>query len=332
MKKTRTLMIVLLGAGVCALGLYLFSRNSPEAEEPSEDRFPIVSKFEFPRNYGYFIGDEIPLDLVIETTGGVVLDLVNLPRKGDKHGLFEIRDFSLSTDASGDEYKVYRISYVLQYFGATPLTAQFEGLEILYALADERRRPNGSFSYKSLFTQPTPINMSRIGPFRPTQAIGLKGPMEVQNSWLIWISYITGAGILLIVLSHWLWERRRHARLQLESGQDVTTITETILQALRQEGAAYRPIDEPSVSAVDRLSHLVRQFLHGEYSIPAFTSTISELALYVSQHPFAEELLHLLNRCEAVKYQPLEMSRMEERQLWWEAIALFEKKQMDGRS
>jgi hypothetical protein len=48
--------------------------------------------FEMPRNYGFLTGDKIPLRVIIETAGRVIVNLEKLPQKGQKHGPFEISD------------------------------------------------------------------------------------------------------------------------------------------------------------------------------------------------------------------------------------------------
>ena len=331
MIKTRT-FVAILAAVSFGLGTYLLMSRHPEPALPSEERFPIVSRFELPRDYGYFIGDEIPLTLIIETHGRVVLDLVNLPQKGEKHGLFEIRGLSLSLPTSNNEHKVYRASYVLQYFGATPLTAQFQGLEILYALSDARSGPHDTYAYKSLFTQPVTINVSRIGPFRPAHAMGVKGPQQIHRQELIFASYIFGTAFLCLVLGTWLRACRRQVQYESASPQDAPTVADTTLQTLKQEGVFLLPSEEPAIPLVSRLSQLLRQYFRDAHGIPAFTSTATELAPYLPDEPLYEELLLLLERCEDLKHQPPEASQMEERQLWWEAIMLFEKIQKDRAS
>lgn len=110
----------------------------PEGETQAVKRFPIVTRLEMERAYGFFIGDEIPLTLEIEIESGVVLDLVNLPREGEQHGAFEVRHFHLTSTEQPDARRLYRADYRLQYFGAAPLTLKFKPLEILYAAAEHR--------------------------------------------------------------------------------------------------------------------------------------------------------------------------------------------------
>jgi hypothetical protein len=325
MKKAGMVIIVGLCAAFSSLAAYYLvgDRQAP-AVTPS-NHFPIVSRFELPRNYGYFIGDEIPLTLVIETAKGVVLDLVNLPKKGEKHGLLEIRDVSITSTSVSPDHKEYRAAYSLQYFGGTPLTVQFEGLEILYALPDDLRGPERIYAYKSLFTQPVSINLSRIGPFRPTRAMEVKGPLEDRRSGLMWISYIAGALLLLVALSKGVreWQHRRKQIRPLVC--DAPSPADMTLQTLRQEGAVLRPVEEPAFPVVARLNHLIREYFVAGFAIPAFALTTRELAAHLNDKPFCQDLLCILDRCDILKYQPAAETQEEERQLWWEAMMVFEK-------
>jgi len=76
------LFVTLIGFGHALAGE---KSDTPAEPTPAPASFPIVTSFELPRDYGYFIGDEIPLTLMIESQKGVVIDLVNLPRQGEQH-------------------------------------------------------------------------------------------------------------------------------------------------------------------------------------------------------------------------------------------------------
>jgi hypothetical protein len=327
MKTARTLLIVLPLLGFSALAAYVFViLRAESAPTTASDRFPILSRFELPRSYGYFIGDEIPLTLVIETTGGVVLDLVNLPQKGEKHGLFEVRDLNITSTSPSHDRQVYRAAYTLQYFGITPLTAQFEGMEILYALPDERFGPKNTYTYKSLFTQPVAINLSRIGPFRSTQPIDIKGPLDDKRAGLVCASFTVGTVLLLITLSGWVMQwRRRRQQQQRTSIHTMPSAAEITLRALRQEAAALHPVDPPTFAVGPRLTHIIREYLQAAFTVPAFALTTAELEGHLKDQPFCQELLYVLERCDTLKHQFPTGSEAEERQLWGEVMTLFEK-------
>ena len=188
MKRALLILTVLLTAMLSGLSSEAFILAEfdaePEPESVETDRFPIVTRIDMARDYGFFIGDEIPLTLTIEVENDVVLDLMNLPRAGDQHGLFEIREMVLTSSTDENRITTYDVRYQLQYFGAAPLTIEFKPLEILYALGQERSSLTQMYTYKSLFTQPVIVNISRIGPYRPTQALGPKGPLDNQRMFV----------------------------------------------------------------------------------------------------------------------------------------------------
>ena len=66
--------------------------QSGEGDLPDQDAFPITVDFQCPRNFGFHIGDEIPLTVTLEVSEGPIIDLVNLPQKNEIHGPFEVRD------------------------------------------------------------------------------------------------------------------------------------------------------------------------------------------------------------------------------------------------
>ena len=327
MTKLCTLLAAMCVGSVSYLVVSFLVTTRPAPPTAPSERFPILSRFELQRDYGYFIGDAIPLRLVVETASGVVLDLVHLPQKGEKHGVFEIRDLQLTTSASADGGKVYYADYTLQYFGATPLIGRFEPLDILYALPTDRAALTNTYSYKSLLTQPVAIHIARIGPDQPVPSLDIKGPIDVSRTGIIQTSFATGAMLLLIALGggYREWHRARQRRQACHAAS--LTPTNTTLAVLRQESAAWYPAAEPGFPGVIRLHHLLRQYLHDTLGRPANTLTTTELAVMLPDKPFYKDLLYLLERCDTLKYQAPTDTNTEERQLWWEAMTLFEKLQ-----
>lgn len=126
----------------------LGDRNAAgEGEQASlrrESPFPILTRLNFAHEYGFFVGDEIPLTLSIEAVEGVRVDLVNLPREGDTVGVFEVREAQIKPPHHHHGKRVYQIEYILQYFGPAPLTLTFPPLEILYAEERERDGVSGN--------------------------------------------------------------------------------------------------------------------------------------------------------------------------------------------
>jgi hypothetical protein len=333
MKRAISILAITLWLGVC-LPVVSSGGATPEAQPESQSEeaepFPIVTRLEMARAYGYFIGDEIPLTLEIEAHAGVVLDLVNLPREGEQHGLFEVRHFLLTAVDQPHARQLYRVDYRLQYFGAAPLTLQFEPLEILYASEQNRDDITKRYLYKSLFTQPLTIDIARIGPYRPTSPLNPKGPVNETRPWRIWIATAVGSLCVLAAMGASAWEcwralQRRRGRLY----DGHSAIAQT-LQRLRREETPRAPSRQPDATAVSALGGIVREYLNQAWSVSAYTLTPSELASRLEDSaPEVQGVLALLQQCDTLKYQPGTQNEEEEHVLWDEAVTLFE--QMDGR-
>jgi len=304
--------------------------TQPESKIAEGERFPIVTRFAMERAYGFFIGDEIPITLEIETEQGVVLDLVNLPHEGEEHGSFEVRHFHLTSIDQPNARRLYRADYRLQYFGAAPLSLQFEPLEILYASAQNRDDAAQRYIYKSLFTQPVIIDISRIGPYHPTPALGLKGPLDDVRPWRIWLAAVLGSLCVLAAVGGggrecWLYYQQRCGRTH-----DLHSAAAQTLQRLRREEELHAANRQPDAAAVSVLGGIVREYLNDVWSASAHTLTPSELASRLAgSTPHVQDILALLQQCDTLKYQLGVQDDDEERVLWDEAVTLFE--QIDGR-
>ena len=327
MKRTALILVLVGLCGYLAVEAFVVKAAEPVA--PVSEGFPIATRFDVPRDYGYFIGDEIPLTLIIETAKGTVLDLVNLPHKGEQHGLFEIRDFTLTSTPDAAGGTVYRAAYQLQYFGAAPLTIQFEPLEILYALADGNANSTRVSTYRSLFTQPATINISRIGPYQPTQALDPKGPLTDTRADLVWLPCLLGTTFLLLAIGGWRQAWVRQQRQQSLPEPTQTTAVEKALQALRLPAGRFGLCHAETPAASDCLGHIIREYVQAEWNVPAFTLTPAELAARLQGEPDVQSMLDLLQKCDTVKYGPT-TDQATERFLWEETLTLFE--QLEARS
>lgn len=329
MKKVVIFLGLTAIIGLCGyltVPIVVSARSEPSAA--SSKQFPIFSRFELPRNYGYFIGDEIPLTLVIETTGDIVLDLVNLPNKGYQHGLFEIRDRKTTFSTDANATKVYRIAYTLQYFGPTPWSEPFGPLEILYALTPDPNVSGQAHIYKRLLTQPIVIHMARIGPLQPTAVPQMKGLQDDQRSVVIWLSFTLGMAMVFTAIAGWGWLCYTTWQHRRTLSSHLPTAAAQALQRLRHEGAFFFHSPEaspPSVGA--RLDYIVREYLHTQYGVPAFNLTPPELAVHLNGSLGNPAILSVLERCASLKYQAPTAIPMIERQLWKEATTLFETRQ-----
>ncbi len=322
MKKNVIILTIVsaLASFLGYLAALVFHPGASVIPSPNPERFPIISRFELLRDYGYFIGDEIPLTLIIETTGNVVLDLVNLPQPGEKHGVFEIRNRTLSSSTRSSQKKLYRVAFILQYFGPTPLTTQFDALEILYAVPQGQQ---DSLTYRSLFTQPVTINISRIGPYRSPKALAVKGPLSDSRLWLIWTAICTGIVCIAISGGGWgriWWKQRQRKALQISKPPAAATI---LARLQREEDLFFPSAILSSFSAGERLAQTLREYLQMEGQVAAFSMTTNELACSLNGTPGAQAVLHLLKQCDALKYSPSTTSTLTAQDLWRQAITLF---------
>lgn len=333
MKPLRLLSIALIVTIVTGFAAYRYGVHQAAAPTPapSPERFPILPRVELARDYGYFIGDLIPLTLVIEATDDVVLDLVNLPHEGETHGMFEVHDLAITSTSMADGLIVYKANYRLQYFGPTPVTAPFQPLEILYALPEHRVEATGAYTYKSLFTQPVPINLARVGPHHQPVALALEGPVDDGRTGIIRTGFAVGALFVLVALGGCVWDwqqrRQRHDIVVMNPAAAATT-----LQTLHREGERFRPVDIPPVPAAARLSQLIRHYVQEEYGVSTPMLTTTELLDLLHDKPGGPELSDILVRCDDLKYQAPFAANAEEQQLWWEAITWFEKVEQGAAS
>jgi hypothetical protein len=331
MNRALGYLVGLTAVGLCGFWLARASLTSTSEPAPTSPApFPILSRFELPRDYGYFIGDEIPLTLVIEVSGDVVVDLINLPQKGDALGVFEIRDRHLMSAQVSEGTTIYRASYTLQYFGPTPLTTTFGPLEILYALPEEQGSSRQISTYKRLVTQPAIIHMARIGPMRPSHAATIKGPLDDQRSGVIWTFLTLGTVLVGSAVGGWgrIWYCTRY---RSRSAPPLSVAARAFQQLQHEAPLFFRPLEEPHPPAIIRLEQIVRTYIQAEYEVPAFTLTTAELSSRLNGALGIREVLRVLEQCDALKYQPPDSSPEVERQLWWATMMWFEKKQEEGQ-
>ncbi|NIO04056.1 MAG: hypothetical protein GTN74_05420, partial [Proteobacteria bacterium] len=113
----KVLLLTFLGA---SLALGTVSSENRGVESGDEDlngkgTFPITVDFHCRRDFGFHIGDEIPLTVTLEAGNGPIVDLVNLPQKGEIHGPFEVRDVRVRKHRKSGG-TVYTVLYRLQSF------------------------------------------------------------------------------------------------------------------------------------------------------------------------------------------------------------------------
>ena len=333
MKYVRLLLVLLaLGCGGSSLLVQALANTPDEPAATPSEQFPILSRFDLPRTYGYFIGDEIPVTLVLETSGNVVLDLINLPQPGEKFGPFEIRTLQLSSTTLPAGTKIYRAAYTLQYFGPTPMTTLFGPLEILYAFPPDRKLQESTYTYQRLLTQPAVIHMARLGPRQALPPVHIKGHVDDARLGLIRVFFILGTVLVLGAVGSLGWEGFTTWQRHRASASPRSAIEQT-LQTLRHEASVlFRAPAAPTSLVAARLDHILREYVQTAYDVSASTLTTPELAAQLSSTPHTPDILRLLEQCEALRYQPASAPSAVGQELWQDTITLFEKLQEGLRS
>ena len=182
MKKFLLLLILLPFATMGTAPLPGESPESGQTGSPAQGSFPIKVDFRTPKNFGFHIGDEIPLTVTLEVRNGVIIDLVNLPHRKDIHRPFEVREMKVDKRLE-KERTVYTVSYRLQCF--TPALAvnkvNFPPLHIGYATPEDWNPMESKYRYRDLYSQSFQVFFSRTAPFFGSMK-ELKGPLLDQKA------------------------------------------------------------------------------------------------------------------------------------------------------
>lgn len=292
-----------------ALALLAGLPTSPirAAETPA-----LVARFEASRDFGYHIGDLVPLALLIEAEDGIVVDLENLPSRGEAVGPFEVRDVRIhrSRTASGT---AYRVEFILQSFvpAAVAGGVAFPPLDLRFALPADRAA-DGTYGYRTVMLPPYVFFLSptavRPGALRPN-----KGSVVPPPGPLFWGTVGAGAAsvaaamtILGIDLTRW-WRRR--------SAEKRSKAEQRALGTLRRLRERYLACDEMAPVLFGRTSGVLRRFLGEHCGLPARVETIREIQGRFRGHPLQDGIGRVLERCNAVVYDGHHPTRWEKEEI-----------------
>jgi len=277
--------------------------HSEDGGAPDQEPFPITTDFQCPRNFGFHVGDEIPLTLVLEVRDGCIVDLVNLPKEKDIHGHFEIRKVKIEKRRESDR-TVHTVSFRLQTFDPAIAVDRltFPPLRISYATKQDWNPKESRYQYQSLMTQAYDIFISRtatyVGPMKD-----IKGPIIDHLAALIWKLTIFGGGFLvLVVFVSWTWgfilKRRR-----IEKQTPILTAGNRAIEALNEAREKCFNYEDHRKHLFVAVNAILREFLKEVYGLPSANRPSMAIVHQLKTHPFYEDLKGLAARINQVVYE-----------------------------
>jgi len=301
----RFLLITLLAA-FFALGTVSPDNHSVQPEEedlPDQEAFPITVDFHCPRNFGFHIGDEIPLTVTLEVSEGPIIDLVNLPGEEETHGPFEVRDVKVRKSRKSGR-TVYTVFYQLQAF--EPAVAvdrlKFPPLRISYATKGDWDTVESTYHYRSLYSQAFEVFVSRTAAlFGPMKDI--KGPIRDEKVVVIWkVTSVVGGLMVLATLITWPWDFiRRRRRANSESPNP--TARDRALKALQQAREKCFNYEDHRKRLFFEINSILRNFLKDVYGFNTANRPSIEIVDQLEDGPLREELKGLVARINQVIYE-----------------------------
>jgi hypothetical protein len=289
-----------------ALGTVSSDNHNPQLEEgdsSDHEAFPISIDFQCPRNFGFHIGDEIPLTVTLETRKGSILDLVNLPQAEEIHGRFEVRSVRVRKRRKSDGI-VYTVFYRLQSF--EPAIAvdrlEFPPLRISYGTEGDWNPVESKYHYRNLFSQPFDIFVSRTATYYgPMKEI--KGPIMDERITFIWKATIVAGGpMVFMAFFTWPWEFiRRRRRVGRESPNP--TPRDRALKALQEARERCFNYEDHRKHLFFEINTILRNFLKDVYGLNTANRPSMGIVRQLKEHPCYEELKGFVARINQVIYE-----------------------------
>jgi len=285
-----------------------------QAESPEERSgpFPIRVRYEVERDFGYHIGDEVPVVVVLTIEPGTIVDLVKLPGVGDFHGPFQVRRLKIELGQEGG-LKTYRIRYVVQLFRPSLAVdeVKFPPLEILFARS-QSHLPPGGYRYRSLLAPAQALQFSRTASYSSTMR-GIKGPLADPRLFTTWGAFGLGLFLLAFAGGNWgldVYRRRRDRNLNKELAP-----VERALASFREAQHKYL-IEDDNVSLLfAEVSRVLRSFLSEVYPVHALNQTPEQIRASFSDNPRQVEIFDVLKCCNQILYEGHEPSAFEREQI-----------------
>ncbi len=301
----KFLLLPFLAASLALGTVSSENRGVQSGDEDLEENevFPITVDFNCPRNFGFHIADEIPLTVTLEAGEGPVVDLVNLPQKGEIHGPFEVRDVRVRKHRKGGG-TIYTVFYRLQSF--EPAIAvdklKFPPLRISYATDADWNPLDSKYRYQSLFSQAFDIFVSRTATyFGPMKDI--KGPMEDERVAFSWKATTVGGGLMvLLALMTWPWEFIRKRQRVARQVQNPTP-RDRAVKALQEAREACFNYEDHRKRLFFEINTILRNFLKDVYGLNTANRPSMEIVRQLKERPFYEELKGFVARINQVIYE-----------------------------
>jgi hypothetical protein len=303
MKKFLLVLFLLPFVTIGAAPLSGESLESEEVDTAAQGTFPIKVDFHSPRNFGFHIGDEIPLIVTFEVKKGVVLDLVNLPHRNDIHGSFEVRDMKVRKRLENGR-TLYTVSYRLQCF--TPALAvdkvKFPPLHIGYATQEDWNPMESNYRYRDLFSQSFDFFISRTATYFGSMK-ELKGPILDQKAAARGKMAMLAGGLMIFAsFVTWPWDslRRRRKMIPVQPG---LTAKDRALQALQEARGNCFSYDDHRKRLYFEVNAILRNFLKEVFALPMANRPALEIIHQLEGRPEYEELMDLVTRINRVIYE-----------------------------
>jgi hypothetical protein len=303
MKKFLLLTFLSASLALGAVSWENSSLQSGDGDLVENEAFPITVDFHCPRNFGFHIADEIPLKVTLETGEGPIVDLVNLPKKGEIHGPFEVRDVVVRKHRKSGG-SVYTVFYRLQSF--QPAIAvdrlKFPPLRISYATEGDWNAVDSTYDYRSLFSHAFDIFVSRTATyFGPMKDI--KGPIEDERTTIIWkVTIAVGGLMVLAALITWPWDFiRRRRRVGRESPNP--TPRDRAVKALQEAREMCFNYEDHRKHLFFEINTILRKFLKDVYGLNTANRPSMEIVHQLKDRALYEELKGLVGRINQVIYE-----------------------------
>ncbi len=279
------------------------SLESGETDSPDQRPFPIKIDFHSRRNFGFHIGDVIPLTVTLEVRNGVILDLVNLPQKNDIHGPFEVREMNVRKRLENGR-TVYTVSYRLQCF--RPALAvdkiKFPPLHIGYATQEDWNPVESQYQYQDLFSQPFEVFFSRTATYFGSMK-ELKGPMADKKAAVRGKMALFAGGLMALAVFIALpWDFLRKRRKMIQDQPDLTA-KDRALKALQEARENCFSYDDHRKRLYFEVNSILRNFLREVFALPKANQPALEIIRQLKGRPEYDELVDLVRRINGVIYE-----------------------------